>query len=161
MTERKLKITPKFKKAYRKFVRRNPNLQSKIDGAIEKMEVDVFAPELVTHKLSGKLFGLFGFGGGSTSSLCAGLCLCCGPGFCFGCRFGFCSGFRAGFRFALSGHFCLRHVAYPHRLLLKTRWDHSTENLPGTRRPPEFDQLSAASNCRVISSTEPTPSTRW
>ena len=60
MTERKLKVSPKFKKAYRKFVRKYPFLQTKIDKAIKQIESDAFAPELVTHKLSGNLFGLFG-----------------------------------------------------------------------------------------------------
>jgi len=55
---RKLKSTPKFEKAYRKFVRRNPFLQKKIDKALQQMESDVFTPGLETHKLSGKLSGL-------------------------------------------------------------------------------------------------------
>jgi addiction module RelE/StbE family toxin len=55
---RELKSTPPFDKAYRKFVRRNPSLQEKIDNTLRQMRLDVFDPKLQTHKLSGKLFGL-------------------------------------------------------------------------------------------------------
>jgi mRNA interferase YafQ len=55
---RRLRSTPKFERAYRKFVRRNRSLQSKIDSALRQMELDVFAPLLETHKLAGRLFGL-------------------------------------------------------------------------------------------------------
>ena len=58
MTKRKLKSTPKFEKAYRKFVRRNSFLQKKIEKSLQQMASDLFAPNLETHKLSGKLFGL-------------------------------------------------------------------------------------------------------
>ena len=54
----KLKSTPKFEKAYRKFVRRQPYLQKKIDEALHQMTIDLTAPSLQTHKLSGKLIGL-------------------------------------------------------------------------------------------------------
>ncbi len=50
--------TPKFKRAFRKFVKRNANLQQRIEDTLEQMEVDVFAANLGTHKLSGKLDGL-------------------------------------------------------------------------------------------------------
>ncbi len=56
---RKLVSTPAFEKAYRKFVRRHPLLQKRIDATLQKMQQNVFAPELELHKLSGKLFGLF------------------------------------------------------------------------------------------------------
>jgi mRNA interferase YafQ len=55
---RRLVSTPKFEKAYRIFLRRHPSLQKRIDATLVKMEQDVFAPDLETHKLSGKLFGL-------------------------------------------------------------------------------------------------------
>jgi mRNA-degrading endonuclease YafQ of YafQ-DinJ toxin-antitoxin module len=54
----KLKSTPKFEKAYRKFVRRQPYLQKKIDEALHQMTIDLIVPSLQTHKLSGKLIGL-------------------------------------------------------------------------------------------------------
>ena len=54
----KLKSTPKFDKAYRKFVRRQPYLQKKIDEALRQMTIDLAVPALQTHKLSGKLVRL-------------------------------------------------------------------------------------------------------
>jgi len=56
---RKFKSTPKFEKAYRKFVSRSRFLQKKIDKTLQQMESDIFAPSLETHKLSGNLSGLF------------------------------------------------------------------------------------------------------
>jgi len=50
--------TPKFKRAFRKFAKRNANLQQRIEDTLEQMEVDVFAANLGTHKLGGKLDGL-------------------------------------------------------------------------------------------------------
>ncbi len=58
MIKRKLSSTPKFDRAYRKFVNQKPFLQKKINKSLKQMESDVFAPNLGTHKLSGKLFGL-------------------------------------------------------------------------------------------------------
>lgn len=55
---RSLVLTPKFKRAFRKFVKRDTDLQKPIEDTLEQMEVDIFAPSLGTHKLSGKLDGL-------------------------------------------------------------------------------------------------------
>jgi len=55
---RKLKSTSKFEKAYHRFVRNQPLVQKKLDRILRQMEMDVFAPSLETHKLSGKLSGL-------------------------------------------------------------------------------------------------------
>lgn len=55
---RAFKSTPKFERAFRKFVRRNPALQKRIDETLQQMQSDAFAPILQTHKLSGDLFGL-------------------------------------------------------------------------------------------------------
>ncbi len=55
---RLLVLTPKFKRAFRKFVKRNSDLQKRIEETLQQMEADVFAPNLGTHKLSGKLDGL-------------------------------------------------------------------------------------------------------
>ena len=52
---RLLVLTPKFKRAFRKFVKRNINLQQRIEDTLQQMEADVFAPNLGTHKLSGNL----------------------------------------------------------------------------------------------------------
>ena len=51
-------LTPKFKRAFRKFVKRNSDLQQRIEETLQQMEADVFAPALATHKLSGKFDGL-------------------------------------------------------------------------------------------------------
>jgi len=56
---RELVLTPHFKKAYRKFVRRNVNLQTRIENTLEQMKLDVFATSLNTHKLSGDLSDLY------------------------------------------------------------------------------------------------------
>jgi mRNA-degrading endonuclease YafQ of YafQ-DinJ toxin-antitoxin module len=55
---RALVPSPKFERAYSKFVRKNPSVQKKIDSALQQLSTDAFAPSLGTHKLSGKLFGL-------------------------------------------------------------------------------------------------------
>jgi len=54
----KLVLTPKFKRAYRKFVRRDRQLQRQIDHSLKQLQADAFATSLGTHKLSGELFGL-------------------------------------------------------------------------------------------------------
>ncbi|MCP4422041.1 MAG: type II toxin-antitoxin system mRNA interferase toxin, RelE/StbE family [Chloroflexi bacterium] len=56
---RKLILTPKFKRSFRKFTRRNNKLQKSIEETLAQMESDVFASHLSTHKLSGKLYGLW------------------------------------------------------------------------------------------------------
>ncbi|UNU26680.1 type II toxin-antitoxin system mRNA interferase toxin, RelE/StbE family [Microcoleus vaginatus HSN003] len=55
---RPLVLTPKFKRAFRKFVKRNPDLQRRIEDSLQQMEADVFFPNLGTHKLGGQLDGL-------------------------------------------------------------------------------------------------------
>lgn len=51
----KIVISSKFKRAFRKFTRRNIKLQEKIERVITKLSEDVFDPTLGTHKLEGKL----------------------------------------------------------------------------------------------------------
>ena len=55
---RRLILTPKFKRAFRKFAKRNVDLQQRIETTLQQMEADVFSPILGTHKLGGKLEGL-------------------------------------------------------------------------------------------------------
>ncbi len=55
---RELVLTSKFKRAFRKFVRRDARLQKRIEDTLMQMQQDVFAPSLGTHKLSGTLEGL-------------------------------------------------------------------------------------------------------
>jgi hypothetical protein len=39
----RLVLTPKFRRGYRKFVKRDRALQAKIDGAIQQIERDIFS----------------------------------------------------------------------------------------------------------------------
>jgi addiction module RelE/StbE family toxin len=55
---RELVVTPKFKRAFRKFVLRNPKLQKKIEVTLIQMKQNVFNSQLNTHSLQGKLSGL-------------------------------------------------------------------------------------------------------
>ncbi|MCB0108891.1 MAG: hypothetical protein KDE53_23380 [Caldilineaceae bacterium] len=54
-----LVLTPKFRRAYRRFARRNRRLQSRIDATLQEMKSDIWHPTVGTHKLSGNLFGLW------------------------------------------------------------------------------------------------------
>lgn len=55
---RELVLTPKFKRAFRKFVQRDNKLQKRIENTLIQMQQDVFATNLGTHKLVGELQGL-------------------------------------------------------------------------------------------------------
>jgi len=55
---REIILTPKFKRAFRKFVRRNKKIQKDIEDTLEQMQEDIFSTSLSTHKLSGTLEGL-------------------------------------------------------------------------------------------------------
>ena len=54
---RKLVLTPKFKRAFQKFSRRDGIRQRRIEEALRSMEQDVYIPSLGIHKLSGDLSG--------------------------------------------------------------------------------------------------------
>ncbi|AFZ35177.1 plasmid stabilization system [Stanieria cyanosphaera PCC 7437] len=54
----KIVVSSKFKRAFRKFARRNTQLQAQIEKAIAGLSDDIFNPCLGTHKLEGKLSGL-------------------------------------------------------------------------------------------------------
>jgi mRNA-degrading endonuclease YafQ of YafQ-DinJ toxin-antitoxin module len=54
---RELVLTPKFKRAFRQFVRRDAKLKRRIEETLAQMRLDIFAPPLSTHKLSGELAG--------------------------------------------------------------------------------------------------------
>ncbi|MCL4267201.1 MAG: type II toxin-antitoxin system mRNA interferase toxin, RelE/StbE family [Anaerolineae bacterium] len=56
---RELVLTPKFRRAFRKFIRRNTRLQRVIEDTLAQMQADVYASQLGTHKLSGELYGLW------------------------------------------------------------------------------------------------------
>jgi mRNA interferase YafQ len=54
----KLFLSSKFKRAVRKFTRRNVQLQARIEETLSQMSTDLTNPSLGTHKLEGKLSGL-------------------------------------------------------------------------------------------------------
>ncbi len=56
---RRLVLTRKFRRAFRKFVHRDARLQKRIEEILGQMQEDVFQAPLGTHKLSGDLQGLW------------------------------------------------------------------------------------------------------
>ncbi len=56
---RRLVITESFRRAYRKQVKRNRAHQPRIEETLRQMEEGLYSPSLGTHKLSGKLQGLW------------------------------------------------------------------------------------------------------
>lgn len=55
----KLVLSPHFKKAYKKIVRKIPLMQEQIDSSIKLLEIDIYDARLKTHKLSGELLGCY------------------------------------------------------------------------------------------------------
>ena len=53
-----LVLTPRFERAFRRLIGKNPALQPQIEAALRRMAVDVNDPRLKTHHLSGQLNGL-------------------------------------------------------------------------------------------------------
>jgi mRNA-degrading endonuclease YafQ of YafQ-DinJ toxin-antitoxin module len=53
-----LVLTPRFERAFRRLIGKNPALQSPIETALRRMAVNVSDPRLKTHHLSGQLKGL-------------------------------------------------------------------------------------------------------
>jgi mRNA interferase YafQ len=53
-----LVLTPRFERAYRRLIGKNPALQLQIETALRRLEVDANDPRLKTHHLSGRLKGL-------------------------------------------------------------------------------------------------------
>ena len=48
-----------FRRGFKKATRKNPGLQEKIFSVLEKLSIEPFNPALKTHKLHGKLIGLW------------------------------------------------------------------------------------------------------
>ncbi len=46
-----------FKRAFKKLIKKNPQLQSKVLGILDLLEDDPFTPSLKSHKLTGDLDG--------------------------------------------------------------------------------------------------------
>jgi mRNA-degrading endonuclease YafQ of YafQ-DinJ toxin-antitoxin module len=55
---RELVLTPRFRRAFRRLVGKNPALQPQIETVLRLMAADVADPKLKTHHLSGELKGL-------------------------------------------------------------------------------------------------------
>ena len=53
-----LVLTPRFERAFRRLVRKNPALQPQIETALRRMADDLADPRLKTHHLGGQLAGL-------------------------------------------------------------------------------------------------------
>jgi mRNA interferase YafQ len=55
---RELVLSPKFERAFRRLVRKNPALQPQIETALRRMVENLSDPRLKSHHLSGQLAGL-------------------------------------------------------------------------------------------------------
>lgn len=55
---RELVLTPKFRRSFKKFARKNANLKKRIEETLRQMRLDISIQSLGAHKLSGKLEGL-------------------------------------------------------------------------------------------------------
>jgi mRNA-degrading endonuclease YafQ of YafQ-DinJ toxin-antitoxin module len=53
-----LVLTPKFERAFRRLVGKNPRLQPQIEQTLRRMSENLSHPSLKTHHLSGPLAGL-------------------------------------------------------------------------------------------------------
>jgi mRNA interferase YafQ len=54
-----LTTDPSFKRSFKRLTRKNPQLQDKILEVLELLSIDPFVPSLKSHKLAGKLDGLW------------------------------------------------------------------------------------------------------
>ena len=54
-----LTTDPSFKRSFKRLTRKNPQLQGKILDVLELLSKDPFTPSLKSHKLAGKLDGLW------------------------------------------------------------------------------------------------------
>lgn len=50
----KIVVSRKFKRAFRKFVRRNQSLQTRVEKVIEDLADDIYNPSLGTQRISEK-----------------------------------------------------------------------------------------------------------
>lgn len=56
---RTLVLASSFKRAFKKLIRRQPELQELIEARLALLAADAFEPILQTHKLKGKLAGVW------------------------------------------------------------------------------------------------------
>jgi addiction module RelE/StbE family toxin len=54
---RELGITPRFKRAFKKLIGKNPSFESEIIAVLRELSIDPFQAALETHKLKGALAG--------------------------------------------------------------------------------------------------------
>ena len=54
-----LVLSPKFERAFRRLIGKNPQLQPQIEATLRRMAENLNDPRLKTHHLSGQLAGLF------------------------------------------------------------------------------------------------------
>jgi len=50
-----LVVDKRFKRAFKRLIKKNPELQNKIYDTLKLLEIDSFSPSLKSHKLTGKL----------------------------------------------------------------------------------------------------------
>ena len=55
---RELILTARFRRSFKKFVQRNTALQRQVEKTLLQMRDDVFASNLMTHRLKGEYDGL-------------------------------------------------------------------------------------------------------
>ena len=58
MATYKLKWTSEFTRAFKRFMRKHPNLADTVDETLEQLQLDPFEPSLRLHNLSGELRGM-------------------------------------------------------------------------------------------------------
>lgn len=56
--KRKIILTSRFKRSLKKFIKGNRRLQKQIETTLQEMVVDIYTPNLATHRLKGEFTGL-------------------------------------------------------------------------------------------------------
>jgi mRNA interferase YafQ len=56
---KKLILTAKFKRAFRKYCQHDERIKAQVKKALELMEQNVYAPNLNTHQLKGEFAGFY------------------------------------------------------------------------------------------------------
>ena len=54
---RQIVLTPSFRRAHKRLIKRSPDLKQRLDTILTQMATELFHPSLGTHKLSGNLSG--------------------------------------------------------------------------------------------------------
>ena len=56
--KRNIILTSRFKRSLKKFIKGNRRLQQQIETTLQEMAVDIYTPNLATHRLKGEFAGL-------------------------------------------------------------------------------------------------------